>query len=277
MIWLYTGTPGSGKSLHAAKDIFFRLKRRKGGLICNFPILESRIPDGYPFLYLDNSELTVKRLVDFARQHHKVGKEGQTLIIIDECQILFNCRTFGKSDRGDWVKFFTQHRKLGYNIILITQNDRMIDKQIRALVEYEIRHRKLTNYGFGGKVLGFVSLLLFPLRLFGYGATWFLAIEYWYGGNGLKLSQEAFLYRQLYADMYDSYRMFDSTLPSLSLSEGKSKGDAGAPVAGGTRAAAPPRFPARFRPPVSPASATQPIQPQSDGSKKMENITLPAS
>lgn len=31
-IWLYTGTPGSGKSFHAAKDIVSRLKR-PGGII----------------------------------------------------------------------------------------------------------------------------------------------------------------------------------------------------------------------------------------------------
>ena len=59
------------------------------------------------------------------------------MVIIDECQIIFNCRDFGRKDRGAWVTLFSQHRKLGFNFILITQNDRMLDKQIRALVETE--------------------------------------------------------------------------------------------------------------------------------------------
>ena len=46
-----------------------------------------------------------------------------------------NCRDFGRKDRNAWVTFFSQHRKLGFNIILITQSDRMLDKQIRSLVE----------------------------------------------------------------------------------------------------------------------------------------------
>ena len=174
-IWLYTGTPGSGKSFHAAKDIVSRLKR-PGGIIANFPINEDFVPEKKrrsSAVYWDNSELTAKRLVEYALEHHKIGVEGQTMVIIDECQIIFNCRDFGRKDRGAWVTLFSQHRKLGYNFILITQNDRMLDKQIRALVETEVRHRKLNNYGFGG--------LLISLT----GMTWFVAIEYWYGGNKL--------------------------------------------------------------------------------------------
>ena len=77
--------------------------------------------------------------------NHKIGKEGQTLVVIDECQIIFNCRDFGRKDRNAWVTFFAQHRKLGFNVILITQSDRMLDRQIRSLVEEEVKHRKLNN------------------------------------------------------------------------------------------------------------------------------------
>ena len=122
-IWLYTGTPGSGKSFHAAKDIVSRLKR-PGGIIANFPINEDFVPEKKRkshALYWDNSELTAKRLVQYALEHHKIGVEGQTMVIIDECQIIFNCRDFGRKDRGAWVTLFSQHRKLGFNFILITQ------------------------------------------------------------------------------------------------------------------------------------------------------------
>jgi len=198
-IWLYTGTPGSGKSLHASKDIARRLKR-DGGLIMNFPVNRDFVKrPKADVIYLDNSELSPAWLVDYARKHHEVGKEGQSLVVIDEAQVVFNCRDFCRKDRTDWVKFFSQHRKFGYNVILITQNDRMLDKQIRSLVEIEIRHRKLNNYGFGGFLLSLVRI------------SAFVAIEYWYGGNKLKLSSSMFTYTKKYSTLYDSYMFFDGS------------------------------------------------------------------
>lgn len=197
-IWLYTGTPGSGKSYHAARDIVKRL-RKGGGLIANFPVNEDYVKKRKTKVeYWDNSELTAERLVAHALEHHKIGKEGQTLVVIDECQIIFNCRDFGRKDRNAWVQLFAQHRKLGYNFILITQADRMIDKQIRSLVETEVKHRKLNNYGFGGMILS----------LFTVGSAWFIAIDYWYGGNKLKLGANVFRYQKKYEKVYDSYRLF---------------------------------------------------------------------
>ena len=172
-------------------------------------------------LYWDNSELTAKRLVEYALEHHKIGVEGQTMVIIDECQIIFNCRDFGRKDRGAWVTLFSQHRKLGFNFILITQNDRMLDKQIRALVETEVRHRKLNNYGFGG--------LLISLT----GMTWFVAIEYWYGGNKLMLSKQIFAYRKKYSKVYDSYKLFSDMVSGGDVCAGGNRASGGAPGNGG--------------------------------------------
>lgn len=195
-IWLYTGTPGSGKSYHAARDIVQRL-RKGGGLIANFPVNEDYVKKKKTHVeYWDNSELTAERLVSYALEHHEIGKEGQCLLVIDECQIIFNCRDFGRKDRNAWVQFFAQHRKLGFNVILITQSDRMMDKQIRSLVETEVKHRKLNNYGFGGMIISLTTL------------TWFVAIDYWYGGNKLKLGQSIFPYQKRYEKVYDSYRLF---------------------------------------------------------------------
>ena len=223
-IWLYTGTPGSGKSYHAAKDIVSRLKRT-GGLICNFPVNEDFVPEKRlksHVEYWDNSELTAKRLVEYALQRHKLGVEGQTLVVIDECQILFNCRDFGRKDRTAWVTLFSQHRKLGFNFVLITQNDRMLDKQIRALVETEIRHRKLNNYGFGGLLISLTC------------QTWFVAIEYWYGGNKLMLGKQLFRYNKKYAKVYDSYKLFtDMVTAGADVCAGGNRDSGGAPGNGG--------------------------------------------
>lgn len=217
MITLYSGTPGSGKSFHAARDLLKRFERG-GGIICNFPV---KVPDNIKskqelrVSYWDNSEITPQRLVAYARKYHTMGVEGQTLIVFDEAQVIFNCREFGAADRRDWVNFFSQHRKLGYNMLLITQWDRMIDRQIRVLIENEVKHRKLNNYGFGGGLLTLLTL----------GSTWFIGIEYWYGGNKLLIGREIFRYSSRVAAIYDSYKMFGDSDGKNSLLDGAAASD----------------------------------------------------
>lgn len=199
-ITLYSGTPGSGKSYHAAADIWKWLRRSDRGLICNFPLNSNILKQRKRcrFQYLDNSELTVDYLVAYAQRYHKIGQERQTLVIIDEAQILFNARSFADKDRQKWCTFFSQHRKYGFDFILIAQFDRMLDRQIRCLLEYEVRHRKLNNYGFGG----------FFLSLFTGFSTWFIAIQYWYGGNGVKLQSDMIKYSKKISALYNSYEIF---------------------------------------------------------------------
>lgn len=190
MIWLYSGTPGSGKSYHAACDIFYRIKRKnkmKNKVIGNFPIALTN----KNYTYLDNSEITPAKLRNYARLHHVLGVEGQTLVILDEAQIIFNSRSWNSSDgtRMEWIIFFTQHRKLGFDFILIAQNDRMIDRQIRSLVEYEVAHLKIGNY-----------FRFLPI-------TVFLAVQRWYGQK-MKLAHELIFYRKKIAAIYDTYKLF---------------------------------------------------------------------
>ena len=198
MIWLYTGRPRSGKSLHAARDI---LDASLNGqqVIANFAIkpTKKQIRTGKLPLYWENDEITVKRLISYAKENHKYGKEGQTLLIIDECGILFNCRAFNTKGRNEWVKFFSQHGKYGYNIILIAHWDRMIDKQIRIMAEYNVIHRRANNFRF-------IGVLLTMLRI-----KMFVAIELWYGTDEVN-RKEFFVYKRKLGNMYDSYAEFHS-------------------------------------------------------------------
>ncbi len=187
MIWLYSGTPGSGKSYHAALDIKRRLrKKKKNRVIGNFPITITK-----NYTYIDNGSFTVKKLYNYARLYHQPGVEGQTLVVIDEAQVIFNSRNWNSSgeNRMDWIVFFTQHRKLGFDFILIAQNDRMIDRQIRCLVEYEIAHMKIGNY-----------FRLIPF-------TAFMCVQRWYGQR-LKVGHEVIMYRKSVASIYDTFKMF---------------------------------------------------------------------
>lgn len=196
VIYFYSGTPGSGKSLHVAKDIYYRLNYNKKypNVICNFMINEDMIKNKKArFIYKDNSDLTVKFLMEYAYENHKIGIENQTLVVVDECSVIWNSRTWMKDiDRNEWLKFFVQHRKLGYNFILISQTDRQIDRQIRSLFEYEVRHRKLNNFKLG-------KIMPIPI---------FVAVTYWYGVKE-KLGVEFFTYRKKWGKFYDSYKTFD--------------------------------------------------------------------
>ena len=205
MIYLYTGTPGSGKSLNVARLIHDRLRyaSNKNGflkgknVIANFIIFTDKVKGengkNFNFKYINNLDLNPKKLVEIAKKNFINGQENQCLLVIDECHILFNSRDWQKNqNRMEWVSFFTQHRKLGYEIVLVTQFDRSLDRQIRNIVEYQVIHRKLNNYKF---------FRLLP-------TSTFIAITVWYGLNE-KLSVNYFIYKKFYATFYDSYSMFE--------------------------------------------------------------------
>ena len=199
MIYLYSGTPGSGKSLHTARVIYYHLAMGKP-VICNFDINKDKVKNSHLFVYLDNSDLDPSYLInyyiEYCSKKHKV-KEGEILLVIDECQLLFNARDWSKQGRSDWNSFFTQHRKYKYDIILVAQFDRMIDRQIRSLIEYEQVHRKVSNFGWRGKLL---SLMLGATNLF-------CSVKVWYPMKE-KVSSELFRANKKYYSLYNTYNTF---------------------------------------------------------------------
>lgn len=201
MIELYSGTPGSGKSLHIAKDIYEFLWFNHGKLvIANFDIDRKLVKNSNRFIYLRNDQLSPDLLeliaIDWWRDHDL--REDGIVFIVDECQLLFNTRDWNSIDRRPWLSFFSQHRKLGYYCILVAQYDEMIDKQIRALLEYECIHRKITNDG----ILGFMLKILTV-------GDWFANIRVWYP---LKKQVDISFHRarKKYYRLYDTFNTFDT-------------------------------------------------------------------
>lgn len=227
MLYLYTGTPGSGKSLHVASVIRRALSSRSLGgkpahpVVANFPINPST--SGYDaFRYVPNNELTPDFLYAFARDFwgDRPVREDTIYLVVDEAQLLFNSRDWGKGNRADWVRFLSQHRHFGYCVIFVTQFDRMIDRQIRCLAEYEVKHRKVSSIGLKGRIVSLLSL-----------GQLFVAV-YVYYGMGEKT--DALFYRgsnSLYR-LYDSYALFGAD----GGAEGRGQGDP-APMAAPARRA----------------------------------------
>lgn len=212
-VYFYSGKPGSGKSLHAAKMIDQWIKRGKN-VITNFPLNEQfwdkrRCKGRKTGIVLSTSnedflKFGVKGLVGFSQQFHELNKEGkmkekQTLVVLDECQTMFNSRSWNVKGRADWVILFSQHRKLGYEFLLISQDKAFVDKQIRAQFQWDYEHRNLKNFKTFGMFLSLIS-----------GGNFFVVVVKSMD-IGKKDHAEFRGSSKRYYKLYDSYRIFDNT------------------------------------------------------------------
>ncbi|WP_303821904.1 zonular occludens toxin domain-containing protein [Ruminococcus flavefaciens] len=209
MIRLFTGVGGSSKSYHTAKLIKGCLLEKKN-VIANIPInidfvrkpysyFKGRIK-GYrheigDFFYAANSRMTPEMLIAYSDLYHKRDRkgnmiEGQTVVVIDECQLLFDPKVV-KADRPKWVRFFCLHRHYGFDMILITQHNRLIDRQIREQCSEEVKHRLTNHNGWIGKLL--------PFKLYSATTVW----------NGRAVGAEFYVLNKKIFKIYDSYTEYD--------------------------------------------------------------------
>lgn len=198
MITLYTGTPGSGKSLHMAKDIYWHVRMHRL-VVANFEINTEMFDDASSFLYVPPNKMNPETLERIAQEYFKTHdfKEGAISFYWDEAQIDLNSRTWKKNER--WIPFFTQHRKLGYNVYMVCQHHEMLDKQVRTIIEYECSHRKVNNVGLFGKIVSVLAI----------GHPVVCGVTRWYGQR-MRLSSEFFIGTKKYYRLYDTFKMFQS-------------------------------------------------------------------
>lgn len=216
MISMYTGSVGSGKSYHGIEIGLQVIKEKKHGqyrqVIANFPLIpqnemkfgtkkhrekinQKRIAEDARWTF--NDEISIEFLIAESIKNGWYGKESCCLVIIDEAGIIFNSRDWQTMavSRTKWIKFLALSRKFGYDFIFITQSDRMMDKQIRGLVEYDVKHLKANN-----------SFLFRWLSLF--GVTMFMYVYQWYQTK-LKGNLRLARLNKNVAGRYDTMRIFD--------------------------------------------------------------------
>ena len=223
MIYLYSGVPGSGKSLHAASDIRYALNKPgvERPVIANFPLgTRARVKRPQAFHYFANRDITPAMLVDFADAYWETSgvpfREDWLLLVLDEVQLVYNARNWqdkgtGRGDsRLDWLEFLSQHRKYGYKVVMIAQSAKMIDNQFRMLIEIEVNHRKLSTMG------GFGELLSLP-----FGGRVFVWVSYLYQVSE-RLGMSLYLGKKRDWQMYDSYARFRQRELDLQRKEIKS-------------------------------------------------------
>lgn len=233
MVELWSGTPGSGKSLHCAHEI--REDLRFGKKVIStcyvdttycfmsklqefiFKITKGKVhlynedPRQKNFYYIPIEEITPKYLYEFAAKHHVFGKEHQTTVILDECVAIFSPTVLSENIKrwNEWDEFFRKHRHLGYNVIIIPQSKRLISRKVIEYCELEVKHYNRKHHGNFGWIL---SMLIGGL--FSYSVCW-------RGTRDKPLEQQFFTYHRLYGSMYNSYSMFDETLLPYKQAEKK--------------------------------------------------------
>lgn len=237
MIKLYSGTPGSGKSLHSAHEIADWLRAGKNVIsTCNIdtdlvflnpfkrwyvnhfkkkPKHIKRDKRADNFYYIPIEEITPEWLYSFAAKNHIFGKEHQTVIFLDECVAIFSPTVLAEDKKGiskwnAWDTFFRKHRHIGFDVILIPQSKKLIARKVIEYCEFETKHYNRKNHGF----LGWLLSLLFGGSLFSWSKCW-------RGTHDKPLEQGFFTYKPLYGLMYNLYSMFYDTLNPFKENEKK--------------------------------------------------------
>lgn len=91
---------------------------------------------------------------------------------------------------------------MGYDIIMVSQDEKMVDRQIRSTMEYRVKHVKMRNFSW---------FKLIPWQVF---AT----VQYW-GGGSFKGQLGLLFFNPLVAKRYDTMRLFKPTPEMLEWQE----------------------------------------------------------
>lgn len=224
MIDVLQGSLGSGKS--AAATAMAMMHIRKGGVVAaNFSLVDGwsdEMAKRHIFSYLSDN-FRYKTSSSYWQRFFRVGdleairkinprelstgvysnkesySEGHGLLIIDEAHLFMNARKWQNNEQ--WIQFFTQSRKIGWNVVLIAHTIEMIDSHIRVLCEYESRFRNLQKVKF--PILGFplspIPLFLVIRRYAGLGA-----------GASMVADRDLFPLPLWAARLYDSLEIFSA-------------------------------------------------------------------
>lgn len=160
-----TGKPGGGKSMLATRILVDELRRSKRRIVTNLPIVAEGLavfcakegidlPGGLvanrvtsiseeqlrwfwrirgPWDLLEMLPLVGAGTADEHADYSGVQDQG-VLYILDEIHIAYNSRAWQKTGAGV-MYYLSQHRKLGDDVVLISQAIANVDKQMRSVVQ----------------------------------------------------------------------------------------------------------------------------------------------
>ncbi|QMT31390.1 zonular occludens toxin domain-containing protein [Alysiella filiformis] len=134
MLYLITGKPGSGKTLHMVSML---LKRKD---LQNRPLYIDGIPD------VDVSKIPHEKLPENCTgENWHEWLPTNAILVVDECQRYWRQRPNG-SKVPEAVQAIETHRHRGVDLFFITQHPRLIDMNIKSFVENH-KHFDKTQLG----------------------------------------------------------------------------------------------------------------------------------
>jgi hypothetical protein len=232
------------------------------------------------------------------KQHKSCQREGRGLMILDEAHEWLNARMWDIDHTGlklsrdeavqnrlKVVKFFALHRKLGWNVDLVTQSEKRLDNQVRDNFEYHTHLKNMRKF----KIWG-----LFPVVPF----NWFWAITDWHASGGERVGIKSYLLIKRIADQYDTMarpelphgaRELGVIMLPLSDEDRRARAEgrwtlpsaedetvtAPAPVRNGERRGAPARSAAPPPPPARPARPPLAPEPRSESPAAKATAHIP--
>lgn len=192
MIATVTGPPGAGKTFYAIRKMVEALEAGKV-VASNVEMTDdwlSQVARRNPFTRAvpgrwrrrvdrwERSAFFTEELDDLFRIRLRGTEEGRGVMVLDEAHGWMNSRNWKDDDRMRIVRFFSQHRKLGWDVYLITQDAANVDRQVRSLSEYHVQLRNL-------KRLKWMGIPLSPFDLF-------LAVWTWHSGGKAVVKRECY-------------------------------------------------------------------------------------
>jgi hypothetical protein len=149
-IWIFDGTPGSGKTQGAVEKIIANLK--KGRKVYS-NIEGHNDPECLEALKSMAGLSDIQFIEKFeyipdekCRQFYRYVDKG-SLIVVDEAHKYFNVRKWADKENNDFAIWASTHRHYGYELLLITQNLNRIDSSVRELAEWTYRYKKSNFFG----------------------------------------------------------------------------------------------------------------------------------
>lgn len=203
-ISLVTGPLGSGKSFYGVRKAVDGVESGKV-VVTNFrmtPDWTDKVANRHVVRWLipgrrrklkdrwRRSTMVVSDIDTLCRIRLEGEGEGRGVAIIDEAHRFMNARTWKDEDRLQIIEWFTLSRKLGWDVYLICQDEKNIDRQVRDLFEYHIKLRNL-------KKMKFLGIPVSPINVF-------LAIWQWHAAAKAIVKREAYTLNWT-AKLYDTF------------------------------------------------------------------------
>lgn len=138
------------------------------------------------------------------RNERTCQKEERGVMVLDEAHEWLNARTWDQAEDGREiskaeavanrlaiVKFFALHRKLGWRIYLITQDEKRLDNQVRGNFEFHVRLKNMRRW----KLWGIIKVFFFD---------YFVALTYWHALGSERVAISSYFLERKVADLYDT-------------------------------------------------------------------------